>query len=126
MKSYTMLISLRRSRTHLRLMEGQQLMLRASLPPPDRFWTRGPVKALLESLAIWLDTQIHVVLDADDKADGFTLELTDELGIGCRTLFYEVVAVEPKHGRPRRLRGVGDFRDVHRLCLLDRLAGGDR
>lgn len=103
MKSYTMLISLRRSRTHLRLMEGQQLMLRASLPPPDRFWTRGPVKALLESLAIWLDTQIHVVLDADDKADGFTLELTDELGTGLRTLFYDVERID-RPVRPKRAR----------------------
>ena len=101
MPSYTMLISLRRSKTHLRLMAGQQLMLRATLPPPARFWTGKPVKALLESLAIWLDTQLHVVLDADERADGFTLELTDETGTGLRTLFYDVQCRE----RPRRQRG---------------------
>jgi hypothetical protein len=93
MQSYTMMISLRRSRTHLRLLEGQQLMLRATLPAPAQFWTGKPVKALLESLAIWLDTQLHVVLDAEDKADGFTLELTDETGTGLRTLFYDVEAI---------------------------------
>jgi hypothetical protein len=102
MQSYTMLISLRRTKTHLRLMAGQQLMLRATLPPPAQFWTGKPVKALLESLAIWLDTHIHVVLDAEERADGFTLELTDETGTGLRTLFYDVES----HERPRRRRQV--------------------
>ncbi len=98
MPSYTMLISVRRSKTHLRLMAGEQLMLRATLPPPASFWTGKPVKALLESLAIWLDTHLHVVLDAAERADGFTLELTDETGTGLRTLFYDVECRE----RPRR------------------------
>jgi len=102
MPSYTMLISLRRAKTHLRLMAGQQLMLRATLPQPAQFWTGKPVKALLESLAIWLDTQLHVVLDAAERADGFTMELTDETGTGLRTLFYDVEC----HERPRRRRGL--------------------
>ena len=103
MQSYTMMISLRRSKTHLRLLEGQQLVLRATLPAPAQFWTGKPVKALLESLAIWLDTQVHVVLDAEDKADGFTLELTDETGTGLRTLFYDVQHIErpPRRGHTR-------------------------
>lgn len=103
MQSYTMMISLRKSKTHLRLLEGQQLVLRATLPAPAQFWTGKPVKALLESLAIWLDTQVHVVLDAEDKADGFTLELTDETGTGLRTLFYDVRHIErpPRRGYAR-------------------------
>jgi hypothetical protein len=100
MQSYTMMVSLRRSKVHLRLLEGQRLMLRATLPTPAQFWTGKPVKALLESLAIWLDTQVRVVLDAEDIADGFTLELTDELGTGLRTLFYNVEVVIER--RPRR------------------------
>jgi len=100
MQPYTMLISLRRAKTRLQLMQGQQLMLRAYLPQPAHFWTGKPVRALLESLAIWLDAKIHVVLDADDKADGFTLELTDELGTGLHTLFYDVVECNVR--RPRR------------------------
>lgn len=103
MQSYTLLISLRRAKTHLRLMAGQQLMLRATLPPPAQFWSSKPIKALLESLAIWLDTQLHVVLDAEDRAAGFTLELTDETGTGLRTLFYDVERVE-RPGRPRPAR----------------------
>jgi hypothetical protein len=103
MQSYTMLISLRRTKTHLRLIAGQQLMLRAILPPPAQFWTGKPVKALLESLAIWLDTPIHVVLDAEERADGFTLELTDETGTGLRTLFYDVEC-QKRRRRRRQVR----------------------
>jgi hypothetical protein len=126
---YTMAFKLDRDRVRLVLMQGDQELLRASLPPPAHFWSSEPAKALLESLAMWLDGSLRVVLAAGDPADGWSLGLTDELGIGSRTLFYDVVAVEPKRGRRRRLRGVGDFRDVHQLCLLDlldRLAGGGR
>ena len=121
---YTMAFKLDRDRVRRGLMQGDRELLRASLPPPAHFWSGKPAKALLESLAMWLDTSLRVVLSAADPADGWSLELTDELGIGSRTMFYEVVAVEPKRGRRRRLRGVGDFRDVHQLCLLDRLGGG--
>lgn len=123
---YRMIFKLGRDRVRLLLMQGEQELLRASLPPPARFWSSKAAPALLESLAIWLDTSLRVVLAAADPADGWSLELTDELGIGCRTMFYEVVAVEPKRARRRRLRGVGDFRDVHQLCLLDRLTRGGR
>jgi hypothetical protein len=119
---YSMAFKLDRDRVRLVLVHGEEELLRASLPPPARFWSGKPAKALLESLALWLDTSLRVVLSAADPADGWSLELTDELGIGCRTLFYEVVRVEPR-ARRRRLGGVDDFRDVHQLCLLDRLAG---
>jgi hypothetical protein len=121
---YTIAFKLDRDRVRLVLIQGDQELLRASLPPPARFWSSKPAKALLESLAMWLDTSLRVVLSAADPADGWSLELTDELGIGCRTVFYEVFPVEPKRGRRRRLRGVDDFHDVHQLCLLDRLAAG--
>jgi hypothetical protein len=123
---YTMAFKLDRDRVRLVLIQGEQELLRASLPPPARFWSGNKaVKALLESLALWLDTRLRVVFAAADPADGWSLELTDELGIGCRTLFYEVFPVEPRRLRRRRLGGVGDFRDVHQLCLLDLLTGGN-
>lgn len=121
----TLAFKLDRDRVRLLLVQGERELLRASLPPPARFWTGKPARALLESLAIWLDTRLRVVLAAAEPADGWSMELTDELGIGCRTVFYEVVAV-PARGRPRRLRGVDDFRDVRQLCLLDRIAEARR
>ena len=126
MQTCTMAFRLDRDRVRLALMRGQDELLRACLPPPDQFWTGKPAKALLESLAIWLNARLRVVFDAKDPADGFCLELTDELGIGQRTLFYEVVTVERARRRPSRLRGVGDFKDLRQLCLLDRLSGGGR
>lgn len=113
-------------RVRLSLTRGNDELLRACLPPPCQFWTGKPAKALLESLAIWLDAQLRVVLDAKDPADGFSLELTDEIGTGHHTLFYDVVTVERRRRRPARLRGIGDFRDVHQLRLFDRLSGGGR
>jgi len=121
----TMAFKLDRDRVRLVLVQGERELLRASLPPPAHFWSSKPVKALLESLAIWLDTSLRVVFAAADPAGGWSLELTDELGIGCRTLFYEVVPV-PTRGRSQQLRGVDDFRDVRQLCLLDRMAGSRR
>lgn len=126
MERYTMAFKLDHNRVRLVLTQGDDELLRASLPPPASFWSGKPAKALLESLAIWLDSSLHVVLSAKDPSDGYSLALTDEVGTGLRTVFYEVVAVERGRRRPSRLRGVDDFRDVHQLCLLDRIAGGGR
>ena len=120
-----MVFKLDRDWVRLILVQGERELLRASLPPPSRFWAGKPATALLESLAIWLDTRLRVVFAAAEPADGWSLELTDELGTGSRTMFYEVVPA-PMHGRRQRLREVDDFGDLHRLCLLDRVAGVDR
>lgn len=121
----TMAFKLDRDRVRLVLVQGERELLRASLPPPAQHWSAQPAKALLEGLATWLDTSLRVVFAAADPADGWSLALTDELGVGCRTVFYEVVPV-PERGRLQRLRGVDDFRDLRQLCLLDRIAGGGR
>jgi hypothetical protein len=126
MEPYTMVFRLDRDQVRLALMREDDELLRARLPPPCQFWTGKSAKALLESLAIWLDAQLRAVFDAADPADGFSLELTDEAGTGLHTLFYDVVPIERRRRRPSRLRGVGDFRDVHALCLLGRLSGGGR
>ena len=120
-----MVFKLDQDRVRLILVQGERELLRASLPPPASFWAGKPAKALLESLAIWLDTSLRVVFAAAAPADGWSLELTDELGTGCRTVFYEVVPAPVRGGR-QRLRGVDDFRDLHQLCLIDRVAGAGR
>ena len=101
-------------------------LLRGSLPPPE-LWSGNPLTAMLESLALWLDTQLRVVFSADVPSDGYLLGLTDEAGTGLRTVLYEVaVAPRGRRRRPVRLRGVGDFQDVHQLRLDDCLTGGAR
>lgn len=125
MTTYTMTIKQDRERVRLVLTQGEDEILRACLPPPSQFWSCKPVKALLESLSIWLDVRLHVVWCAAEPADGWSLELTDELGIGLRTVFFDVECLEriPRR-RPARLRGVADFRDLHQLRL--QLPGGVR
>lgn len=39
-------------------------------------------------------------------------------------LFYEVDPIASRHHRLARVRGVGDFRDIRQLCLLDAVTGG--
>lgn len=148
--TYTMTMRFDGNRSRLRLTrEGGSpgaplVLLRAVMPPPAQFWTGKPAPALLESLSIWLDARLRVVLDVADPADGFCLGLTDELGTGLRTVFYEIVhvnsgstqgrAAEPGGGRHRlrhraqRAVSVGpcDFRDVKKPCLSGRPVGGDR
>jgi hypothetical protein len=126
MERCTMALKLDHDRVRLSLMRGEDELLRACLPPPSQFWPCKPARVLLESLAIWMDVRLRVVLSAAEPAAGFSLGLTDELGIGLRTVHYEVEATERRRRRPARLRGVGDFRDVRQLCLLDRLSGGGR
>ncbi len=68
---YTMAFKLDRDRVRLVLVQkGDQELLRASLPLPDRFWSDKPAKALLESLALWLGTRLRVVFSAAEPADG--------------------------------------------------------
>lgn len=121
----TMALKLDPDRVRLVLIQGERELLRASLPPPARLWAERSARLLLEALSLWLDARLRVVLAAADPAAGFTLDLTDELGVGRHTLYYEVVQA-PARERPRRLRGVDDFRDVRQLCLLDRIAGVGR
>jgi hypothetical protein len=126
MEPCTMAFKLDQERVRLSLMRGEDELLRACLPPPAQLWSCKPARALLESLALWMDVRLRVVLSATDPAAGSSLDLTDELGIGLRTVHYEVERAMRRRRRPARLRGVDDFREVRQLCLLDRLAGGGR
>jgi hypothetical protein len=126
MEPCTMAFKLDRDRVWLSLMRGEDELLRACLPPPSRSWSCKPARTLLESLATWLDVRLRVVLSATDPAGGSSLDLTDELGTGRRTVFYEVEPTVRRPRRPARLRGVGDFRETRQLCLLDCLSGGGR
>jgi hypothetical protein len=109
------------SRTRLLVMVGPDEVLRASLPRLEQVRNEQAVKVLLEGLSLWLNQRLCVALSADESADYFRLDLTDELGVGARSVYYAVEVVERRHRyRGTRLRGVGDFREVHQLALLAR------
>jgi hypothetical protein len=96
-------------------------LLRAFLPAPSQLQYERAVITWLESLALWLNTKLHVVLSVDAKEAGFCLGLTDELGVGVRSLFFDVEVRDPaaRRRRGQRIRGVGDFTaDLRQLRLV--------
>lgn len=113
----TMVPSSKRTRVLLTL--GPDELLRANLPPLSTVRHERAAKALLEALSYWMDARLCVALSAAESEDYFRFDLTDEMGVGARSVFYavEVVTSGPRR-RGRRIRGVGDFREVRQLSLL--------
>lgn len=103
--------------TQVRLLaraDGQDLM-KALLGPAANAHPRA-ASTLLEGLALWQQRPLGVVVCVDGRSDGHALGLYDALGLGRRTLHYEV-GVAYHQTRRRRLAGVGDFRDLRRLAV---------
>ncbi len=120
METYKMVLSPSARWTRVLLTHGPDELLRAILPPPARVQHERVASTFLESLALWLDTPLRVVLSVDAQQAGFCLGLTDELGIGARSLFYHVEVQERgrRRRRGRRIRGVGEFGDLRQLRLV--------
>jgi hypothetical protein len=106
------------TRTRVLVSDGPDELLRAILPPVSRLHVRAVV-TFLEGLSLWLNAKLHVVLCADAGAE-HSLGLTDELGVGVRSLFFDVEVRDRamRRRRGRRIRGIGDFVDVRQLRLV--------
>lgn len=120
MDSYRLLLSTSSKGTRILLTRGPDELLKALLPPPSPAHQERAATRLLEALALWVDRPLRVALSADDPETGFWLGLTDEMGVGMRSVFYEVEVVEREAARRRRgirIPGVGDFRDLRQLRL---------
>lgn len=116
---YTVVIIPSPTRTRVLVTHGCDELLRAILPPPSAVRRERAVLEFLDGLAQWLDAKLHVVLCVDERAAGFCLGLTCEMGIGMRSVFVDVEVREPR-ARPRRgrrIRGIGDFTDLRQLYL---------
>ena len=92
-------------------------ILKARLPPLGRAH-RLATRTLLEAIALHCNARVRVVLSADAAATLFAQGLCDGLGFGVETIHYEIEIQEPLQRR-RRLRGLGDFRDVRRLRAVE-------
>jgi hypothetical protein len=82
---------------------------------------RWALRALLESLALWSQHRLRVVLSADDSCDWQSLGLADAFEFASDSLHLDVDVV-PHEGRPGRLRplvGLGSFR--RERCLQRRV-----
>lgn len=120
MESYKVVLSPSAKWTRVLVTHGPDELMRAILPPPSQVRHERAVATFLEGLALWLDTTLPVVLSVDAREASFCLGLTDEMGLGVRSLFYRV-EVSERGGRQRRgtrIRGVGDFVDLRQLRLV--------
>jgi hypothetical protein len=109
------------TRTRVLVTDGPDELLRAILPPASRLRHARATMTFLEGLSLWLDAKLRVVLCADAKQLGCCLGLTDELGVGVRSLFLDVEVRDRdtrRRRRGRRIRGIGDFADVRQLRLV--------
>jgi hypothetical protein len=119
--TYHVLIAPSATWTRVLVTEGPDELLRAVLPSPSQLQYERAVITFLESLALWLNAKLHVVLSVDAKEAGCCLGLTDELGVGVRSLFFDVEVRDRQVRRRRagrRIRGIGDFVDLRQLRLV--------
>jgi hypothetical protein len=118
--TYKVVIVPSATRTRMLVSEGPDELLRAVLPPSSQLQYERATITFLESLALRLNAKLHVVLSVDAKEAGCCLGLTDELGVGMRSLFFDVEVRDRRlRRRPGRcIRGVGDFTDLRQLRLV--------
>ena len=91
---------------------GPDELLRVVLPPPTEAHPRAAM-TFYEALPQWVQQPLSVVLCVDGRDSSSELGLCDELGLGDRTVHYEVEVTDPV----RRRRGLGSFRDLRQLAL---------
>ena len=102
--------------TRLLTMRGTREVLRARLAPAPHRWA-APL--LLESLALWCQQPVRVVLCAESAALSSNLQLTDDLGFEQGTLFYEVELSEHVGGGVDR-GARGGFDELRCWCRGER------
>ena len=73
-------------------------------------------RTLLEAVALFCNARVRVVLSAESEESSCAQGLSDGFGFGIDSLYYEV---EIAPSRAERRRGVGSFRDVRRLRVVD-------
>lgn len=110
----TITVTIRATRTTTLLLvrqESDETMI-ARLGPPT--WAhRHALLTMLEGLALWFQSRLHVVLCAANEEVASSTGLVDGLGLGLSTLHFDVVRqAEPRRGR--RLRGVRGISELRR------------
>jgi hypothetical protein len=105
-----------RSETRLLVTVGRDEVMKARLGPAEQTHPRA-APMLLEAIALWYQQRVHAVISVGVDASS-DLGLADGLGFGVETVHYEVAWVDPRACRGRRVRGLGDFRDVRKQLRL--------
>ena len=99
------------------------VVLRANLPALAKVRHPGAVTKLLEALSLWADERLCVALCADDVELCFRCALTDEMGLGARSVYYAVELVKHEPRRRSRRAG-GDAGKPRQLALVAPTGGG--
>lgn len=121
MEPYKLMLAPSSRWTRVLLTHGPDELLRAVLPQPSLVRHERAATTFVESLALWLDVALPVVLSVIDRDAPSCLGLTDELGVGRQSIYYRVAVSSPAvRRRGTRIRGVGDFDDLRQLRLVPR------
>ena len=117
--NYTVVMIPSATRTRVLLCHGPDELLRAILPPPSQLRHGRGAITFLEGLALWLNVKLRVVLSVDERDAGLCLGLTDEMGIGLQSVYFDVEIHDrgARRRRGQRIRGIGDFADLRQLRL---------
>ena len=102
--------------TRLLATRGGREVLRGRLGARPHRWA---MPLLLESLALAWQQPLRVVLSAESAALSSAWQLTDDLGLGRCTLFYEVERRERVGGGADH-EGWGGFDELRRWCHGER------
>ena len=106
------------SGTSILAMDGRHELLRAVLGPAEGTHPKA-APTLLEGLSLWHQRPLHVVLYVKKPWSGSFPELFGPLGLGQDGLYYDVGVVtdlDQQTSRPRRLGGLGNFRQLRRIA----------
>ena len=107
-------ITLDETRILVRDETGDRLIARLPALHSSHRWA---LRALLESLALWSQRRLRVVLYADDSCDWQGLGLADAFEFtDSLHLDVDIVPLEARPGRRRQLVGLGSFRRERCLC----------
>ena len=111
---YTVVLIPTTIRTRALVSHGPDELLRASLPTPSQVRHERAAVTFLEGVSLWLDARLRVVLCVDVRQAGFCLGLTDEMGRGTRSIYYDVEVRDRgvRRRREHRIRGIGDFAEL--------------
>jgi hypothetical protein len=111
MKTWVLLSTLSK-RTRVVVSMGDAVVLRANLPSLTTVRHPAAVTTLLQALSLWADERLCVALSAENVETCFRYALTDEMGLGARSVYYAVELVKHEHRRRSRLGDAGKPRQL--------------
>lgn len=96
---------------------GDDELLKAVLPTPSTTPHPRALPSMFESIALWHQAPLHVVLSAAEEASWCKLGLLDEFFLAADAVHYTIELRERARARGQRIAGLGSFHDLRQLVL---------